>query len=435
MSSDLKVKIGLLLISVLMLWALQGYTLTKASQAMAESSASDRPTVHENIHQTSSNLTATDHSGTNNGFRVYLPLIRKPAPPIYLPLVTNLPPQISYRLGFGATSGPISKYPEIDSLKAGWYVDWQVRTRPVRPNQMEFVQMVRVHQRLTCQIGSADAHDRTKCPYAIPLDYVITPSLDTIAAAAQANPGALWLIGNEMDRRDWPGGGQDETLPETYAIAYHDLYYFIKNVDPKARIALGGVIQATPLRLEYLTKVWNTYQQQYGTSMPVDVWNVHNFILKERAGDYGADIPPGSNALQGVVYSTDRTHIDMAIFDQQIRAFRGWMKERGQQNKPLIVSEYGVLYWHDGLEDPQLVQNFMIQTFDYFLNTKDCTIGYPADDCRLVQRWAWYSLDDKGTTSGFNQYGALFDPITGRITGTGERYRTYSVTNMAKLAQ
>lgn len=352
---------------------------------------------------------------------------------VYLPLIYT--PLISYRLGFGAGTSPITRFSEVSSLKAGWYYDWNVRVSPVRPNLMEYVQTVRIHQKLTCDLYSPNAHNRAVCPYAIPHDYVFNPSRDEIAAAARANPGSLWFIGNEMDRRDWPGGGQDETLPETYAVAYHDLYHFIKRVDPKARIAIGGVIQATPLRLEYLTKVWNTYQQRYGTIMPVDLWNVHNFILKEKHDDYGAGIPPGSNALQGVTYSTDRTHIDMTIFDQQIRAFRNWMKERGQQNKPLIVSEYGVLYWHDGLEDPQLVQDFMIKTFDYFLNTKDCSLGYPADDCRLVQRWAWYSLDDRGISSGFNQYGALFDPTTRKITGTGERFRTYSLTNMQALSR
>lgn len=351
----------------------------------------------------------------------------------YLPLIYT--PMISYRLGFGASNGLITRFSEIGSLKAGWYYDWAVRTNPVRPNLMEYVQTIRVHQKLTCDLYSANAHDRTICPYAVPHDYVFSPGLQEIAAAARANPGALWFIGNEMDRRDWPGGGQDETLPETYAVAYHDLYHFIKSVDPRARIAIGGVIQATPLRLEYLTKAWNTYQQRYGASMPVDVWNVHNFILKERAGDYGAGIPPGSNAWQGVVYPTDRTHIDMTIFDQQIRAFRSWMKERGQQNKPLIVSEYGVLYWHEGLEDPDLVQDFMLKTFVYFLNTRDCSLGYPADDCRLVQRWAWYSLDDTGLTSGFNKYGALFDPVTRKITGTGEKFRTYSLANIEALSR
>lgn len=352
---------------------------------------------------------------------------------VYLPMI-HLPP-VSYRLGFGANTSPLTRFAQINTLKAGWYYDWGVNTKPARPNNMEYAQTIRVHQKLTCPLYSLNAHDRELCPYAVPHDYEFRPNLDTIAAAAQANPGSLWLIGNEMDRRDWPGGGQDEILPETYAVVYHDLYHFIKGVDPKARVAIGGVIQATPLRLEYLTKVWNAYQQRYGTLMPVDVWNVHNFILKEQLNDYGAGIPPGSNALQGVVHDSDRTHVDMTIFDQQIRAFRSWMKARGQQDKPLIVSEYGVLYWHEGLEDLNIVQTFMIQTFDYFLETRDCYLGYPVDDCRLVQRWAWYSLDDTGVSSGFNRYGALFDPASRQITPTGERFRTYSLMNISRLAQ
>ncbi|MGQ9839317.1 MAG: hypothetical protein ACUVR4_02085 [Anaerolineae bacterium] len=397
------------------------------------------PSLADRLRATSQEISLSpaenrkDEAVSTNGQGIQRSFATRSKPVVYLPVIYT--PMISYRLGFSANTSPITRFAEISSLKAGWYCDWNVRARPARPNMMEYVQTIRVHQKLTCELYSANAHDRNLCPYATPHDYVFSPSLEEIAAAASANPGSLWLIGNEMDRRDWPGGGQDETLPETYAIAYHDLYYYIKSVDPKARVAIGGVIQATPLRLEYLTKVWNTYQRRYGAPMPVDVWNVHNFILKERIDDHGANIPPGSDAHQGVVYPTDRTHVDMSIFDQQIRAFRAWMKERGQQDKPLIVSEYGVLYWHDGLEDPQVVQDFMIQTFDYFLNTQDCSLGYPADDCRLVERWAWYSLDDKGLTSGFNQYGALFDPITGQITSTGEKFRTYSLTNMPLLAR
>ena len=95
----------------------------------------------------------------------------------------------------------------------------------------------------------------------------------------------------------------------------------------------------------------------------------------------------------------------MTIFDEQIRAFRAWMKDRGQQNKPLIVSEYGVLYRHIAEADTaQEVQDFMINTFDYFLNTQDCSLGYAADQCRLVQRWNWYSFNDNGQSNGFNPY-------------------------------
>jgi len=167
----------------------------------------------------------------------------------------------------------------------------------------------------------------------------------------------------------------------------------------------------------------------------VDVWNVHNFIIKEDCNDFGADVPPGytgliqpsigawydtayNNPCRGTLYHEvngvqvgDQSHDNMEIFDAQIRAFRKWMKEHGQKEKPLIVSEYGFVYEHI-LEDPVIpgadsrnqtrITNFMLLTFDYFLNTKDADLGYSADDDRLVQRWAWFGLD---TLYDFNAHG------------------------------
>jgi hypothetical protein len=346
---------------------------------------------------------------------------------LFLPLGSSIP--LADRLGFDAVGDDIARYGDIGSFYAGWYTDWNARKNPPRPGGIEFVQTVRLHQKLTCGRYSDIAHDRTKCPYATPLDYEIWPYKDALAEIVRLNPGSLWLIGNEMDRRDWYHGWQDETLPETYAVAYHDLHHYITGIDPTARVAIGGMIQATPLRLAYLTTVWNTYIKLYGptegaTRMPVDVWNVHNFILKENKYDFGAGIPPGSNATTGVIYPTDRSHVDLNIFAQQIRDFRSWMKAHGEQEMPLIVSEYGVLYYHDGMESPTVVQNFMIGSFDYFRNTRDCSLGWSADDCRLVQRWAWYSLDDY--TGNFNRYGNLFNYNALQITSTGIRFRDYS---------
>ena len=121
------------------------------------------------------------------------------------------PPVLSVRLGYSLAGGSFNQYPEAASLKAGWYVDWNVQQTPQCPNGTEYVQMVRLHQNLTsastgvpCPFFSADAWDRSKCPYASPPSYSFWPSADVIAQAARANPGSLWLIGNEMDRRDWP---------------------------------------------------------------------------------------------------------------------------------------------------------------------------------------------------------------------------------------
>jgi hypothetical protein len=164
---------------------------------------------------------------------------------------------------------------------------------------------------------------------------------------------------------------------------------------------------------------------------------VHNFILQEQLWSYGAGIPPGIDAETGVVYASDSSHIDMTIFDNQIRAFRQWMKDRGQQNKPLIVSEYGVLY-PDGTRGidfgPAVVQDFMIKSFDYFLYTKDCNLGLASDDCRLVQRWAWFCLAGVGPEWGINNNVALFDANTRQITATGIKYREWSLLHLHELA-
>ena len=361
-----------------------------------------------------------------------------PPSSLYLPMIATKAMSLADRIGFGLTSASLSSYADVADLGAGWYLDWQVDSAPERPDNIDYVQMIRVHQKLAC--GAAYHSDRQVCPYATPLDYAYTPNQTAIEAAVTANPGALWLIGNEMDRIDWAYcvewkgshcqtiaySGQDEILPETYAVAYHDLYAMIKAVDPSARVAIGGVIQATPLRLQYLTAVWDSYQTTYSTTMPVDMWNVHNFIIQEKAKNWGADIPPGVEAQEGEYVGHPETHIDLEIFDEQIRAFRQWMKERGEQNKPLLVSEYGVLY-HNSLmnlpDQPKYVHDFMIATFDYFYNTKDCSLGLISDGCRLVQRWNWYSLDD--TWGNFNPYSRLYDPTTHQMTATGERFRRY----------
>ncbi len=374
---------------------------------------------------------------------------------IFMPLGFNDYNQwLSPRIGFGTSSYPVTQVGDVRALNAGWYVDWGVNSSAVRPGGAEYMPMVRVHQKLACPRDTTA--DREKCPYLNEYEY--SPSASAIQAFAQAHPGSTWLLGNEMDRVDWAGGGQDEMQPTLYPVFYKEVYDLIKAADPTAKVAIGGVIQASPLRLQYLTTIWDTYQQLYGTTMPVDIWNVHNFINAEfcqkedRPGGqelicYGGAVPPDAESLIGAYYGEDWKHIDRVTFDQQIRAMRQWMKDRGQQDKTLIVTEYGVLYnslgcaqttpsggctdpnWVD-LQNPQVVHDFMIWTFDYFADTKDCALS-SVDDCRLVQRWAWFGLEDVGWS--FNVRGALFDRNTKQITPAGQRFRQYTLDNHAKL--
>ena len=318
-------------------------------------------------------------------------------PPLY--------PSPTDRLGFGVAKGIDRVPPEVlEQLGAGWYVNWSTSPEAVHPAGLRYVQIIHLRR------------------------YGYKPAGEELVDIIQRNPGSLWLIGNEPD-----SPYQDNQTPEQYVEKYHELYYLIKSVDPTALVAIGGVIQATPLRLQYLDMIWDLYRERYGEEMPVDVWNVHNFILRESSKDcpaggvWGAFIPPGISEPCGTLYTLE-DHDNMDIFRQQIRTFRAWMKAKGQQNKPLIVSEYGILFPEELGFTPERVRSFMLATFDFFLNARDPDLGYPADDYRLVQQWAWFSLDytsfEWGTTRS-----ALYDPDQGRLTSLGEAFADYAASH------
>jgi len=307
-----------------------------------------------------------------------------------------------WRFGFAVHSGrgQIDSY-DVNTLHAGWYYDVTWRVHPSRPGGIEYMQVVRV---------GASYYQ---------LDW------NTLGQAVANNPGAWWFVGNEPDRAEF----QDGVVPGVYAQHYREIYQFIKSRDPSARLAPAGIVQPTPLRLRYLDMILAEYRSRYGSQLPADGWNIHNMILREEAKNWGADIPPGINETRGVLYEVNDND-NITYFRNQIVAFRQWMKANGYQTLPLMISEYGVLMPEMYGFDQRRVINFMYASFLYMLDAKDCSLGQPNDECRLVQRWSWYSLNDQmwvpppactGNECGFN--GNLFDPATRLITAFGIAYR------------
>ena len=106
------------------------------------------------------------------------------------------------------------------------------------------------------------------------------------------------------------------------------------------------------------------------------------------------------------------------------------MDDHGQRDKWLIISEFGVLYpsdWFDDLGDPggdARVMTYMEATLDFLFTATDDALGCPSDGNRLVQRWAWFSLNNPSWTQrpayGFN--GNLCDPFARELTPFGEHY-------------
>ncbi|MEW6567725.1 MAG: hypothetical protein AB1449_06085 [Chloroflexota bacterium] len=293
----------------------------------------------------------------------------------------------SWRFGFGLASWT---QPAIwaEALGAGWYLDWTAEPRPDGA-PLDHWLMVRVAPRCT------------------------RPSPQEAAGLARRYPGRTWIIGNEPDVI-W----QDNLPPERYAALYHAYYHAIKAADPEARVAVAGVAQPTPLRLAYLDRVLNAYRRAHGQPMPVDVWTVHNFVLREERGSWGAEIPPGFGGVEaGQLYRVS-DHARPDLFERQLREFRSWMAQRGYRNTPLALTEFGILMPPDYGFPPEIVSGYLEQTLDLLMQLTDPTSGYPPDGNRLVQRWAWFSL----SASSFST-GNLADMAGGRLTGLGLAYR------------
>jgi len=294
------------------------------------------------------------------------------------------------RAGFGlSTSTDAENW--AHQLGADWYLDWSVGSR--YPVQFpEFWQMVRLSP-----------------------NFVIKPDPEKIRSLARGYPGSVWIIGNEPDNI-W----QDNLTPEEYAHTYHQLYTLIKAADPSAKIAVGGVSQGTPLRLEYLNRVLKEYQSAFNQKLPVDWWTLHGYVLREERGSWGVDIPPGLSENQGKLYEVS-DHGSLVLFEEQIKAFRSWMKVHGYQSVPLALTEFGILMPAAYGYSPEMISQYLKDTFSWLDTAVDTGTGYPADQFHLVQRWAWFSLADKTFPTS-----DLLDVKTGRLTQIGQAYRSYT---------
>lgn len=335
---------------------------------------------------------------------------------------------------YGATPLGPAQTDWLAPLGVGWYLDFSAHEPRPLPG-VEFGQLLWVRQ------------NKNDCTY---LDsYSVTPPLTDsgLGALIASQPGALWIVGNEPDRGPDPGKCtprvQGDTHAEIYAQAYHDTYQFIKSRDATARVAIAGLVQVTPGRLQYLDKVWQAYQQRYQAAMPVDVWNMHLYILPEARPD-GAP-----NGIANVALGTDPAlairesggdknqcansnvycwaeHDDLTVFAQQVVAMRTWMKQHNQQAKPLILSEYSLLYPTTMQDEYQnyftqaRLTSFLNGTVNYLESATDASLGYPLDGNRLVQQWMWFSVNTSGAGSVSN---LVTDDLT-KLTDTGKAFQS-----------
>jgi hypothetical protein len=325
-------------------------------------------------------------------------------------------PRERFGVGVDRLYGSIANY-DVSQLCAGWYTDWGTQLNPpLREQGIEFVQLVAV--------GPGLYNPDNPSAY----------NWNALRALVVANPGALWLIGNEPDGR---AAACDTRTPDEYARVYHEFHTRIKSYDPTARLANGGIIQGSPLRILWLDKVWTAYRARYGTDMPVDVWNMHNQVVWENERN-GAFWPAGLTQaeIDARKLGDDKrwphgiTSDDVdnpEVFRAFVENMRRWLRDKGQQERELIISEFGMMqpeynygqYW--GYPTDR-VNEYMRNTFTYLSAARDPALGMPQDDYRLVQRWAWFTLNSRPQPEATGWNGNLFDPDTRQLTVFGENY-------------
>jgi hypothetical protein len=309
---------------------------------------------------------------------------------------------------FGITSPKGSEDYDIASIGVGSYLDWWPVTNPSLPDGVEYIRVLLLR------------------------DDVYPETLANLPGWVEANPGSVWIIGNEPDTTY---EHQDGLTPEIYADRFYELAIIIRQLDRSARLGFGSVVQPTPIRIRYLTRAWNRLVDVAGSSYVasslIDYWSIHSFILNEKKLSWGTGIPPGFENDYGdaiEIKDFSDTH-SIAIFEQRIIAFRNWMASIGEREKPLWITEYGSIFPpEDPPDGPDYVnvtnedtRDFMLATFDFLLSASDDQTGLPADGNQLVQRWYWFSLNQYPYFAG----GSLFDPRDGSTTIIGEAFINY----------
>lgn len=319
---------------------------------------------------------------------------------------------------FGITSPLGSEGYDIATIGVGSYLDWGAVTNPSLPEGVEYIRVLRLRNDLYPQ------------------------TLANLHAWVQANPGGVWVVGNEPDTTY---EDQDALLPEVYADRFYELATIIRRLDPSARIAFGSIVQPTPIRMRYLDRAWNELVARAGGSAAasklIDFWSIHAFILNEQVMSWGTGVPPGfenDHADAVIITNFDDTH-SIAIFQQRMLAFRSWMANKGERSKPLWITEYGSLFPpidpngnpnYFGITD-EISADYMVATFDFLLGASDAQTGLPADGNQLVQRWFWYSLNEHRYKFGGSVYNPDYPNFGPRITLVGQQFIGYQ-SNLAQ---
>ncbi len=211
----------------------------------------------------------------------------------------------------------------LDTIGPVWYLDWKWDTPSIDGHQRLYV--------IRCWEAEVNR--------------------DAYQEALRASGDAWWSLGNEPN-----DAHQDNVSPDDYAQLYR-LLEVSQQPAPRVHLVPAGIANAD---WQWAEAFREAFWARYGRYPRVDAWNIHNYILK-----------------------ADQDPYDVAEFKRRIEDFRAWMSRIGDGAKPLLLTEFGVLYG-DGccgrpVDPPEKIQAFMRETVAWLVESEQ------------VSAWAWFS--------------------------------------------
>ena len=193
--------------------------------------------------------------------------------------------------------------------------------------------------------------------------FLVGPHFDreAVRMAIARHPGAWWLVGNEPN-----DPFQDNLSPAAYAAFYQRFTELALSTDRSCRLVPAGLANAD---WRWAQAFLDSYVAQYKRAPTIAAWNIHNYMLEP-----------------------DRDQLDLQEFKERILSFRRWMTQVGDGNKPLMLTEFGVLFG-TGLagrpaEEPERVRVFVHEAVRWLAETEH------------VQCWAWFANNTGGQFNG-----------------------------------
>lgn len=330
------------------------------------------------------------------------------------------------RCGLNSQCAPTLEYfDNYQTLNAGWYFDWgyafQTTANHIdfggpRPQyDMDYVSLVSAGK----NAGSAgDLSDpNSQC----------SRVLEAVRRNPALNPdGAVWTIGNEI-------GLDDNRTAERYADEFVSWKRCLNRIAEELssqtgqtvrwRIASGAVIIQPDFDSTTMACVGKNHARSSAT-----FFKTYINLIRER---YGEEMLPDLYVHHGYTPCFGRSNggwkswYSVDEFKSNIRNQRLIMKEMGLQDKELWIKEFSPLWNINESMQWEKLSQFFDGSMRFLADTKDLNLGMPADNYRLVQRWAWYDFGNAIFADNPALYGhlGLFDRYSRLIRPLGVQYR------------